>query len=95
MIHRKLQPSGDHILIRYADTPRTDLAEPSPSRADQRSAARVIAVGPGRPDADGNTVPLGLKVGERVYVDGMCGVKIRLNRRRYAVVRESDLIERA
>jgi chaperonin GroES len=65
---------------------------PVPSPEEKPSAAKVIAVGPGRENADGTTIPLGLKVGERVFVDRTCGVKIRLNRQSYAVVRKHDLI---
>jgi co-chaperonin GroES (HSP10) len=91
MIHRKLQPSSDHILIQYADAMRADVVESNP-QPDSRSAARIIAVGPGRTGADGNTIPLGLKVGECVYVNGTRGVRIRLNRQSYAVVRKRDLV---
>ena len=91
---RKLQPSGDHILIRYAEAVR-----PSPKPIDAtakiklHSAAKVIAVGPGHEGADGNRIPLGLKVGERIVVRRACGIKIRLHRRNYAVIRRQDLVE--
>ena len=90
---RKLQPSGDHVLIQYADAALSvSVATESSPRDKKPSAAKVIAVGPGREGADGTTVPLGLKVGERVFVDRTCGIKIRLNRQSYAVVRKRDLI---
>ena len=94
MNHRKLQPSGDHILIKYADT---SLGKNQPGKrvclAEQKSAAaRVVAVGPGRAKADGSTVPLGLKVGQRVFVASACGIKIRLNRESYTVIRKRDLV---
>ena len=90
---RKLQPSGDHVLIQYADAALSvSVASAPPSGGKQPSVAKVIAVGPGREGADGTTVPLGLKVGERVFVDRTCGIRIRLNRQSYAVVRKRDLI---
>jgi chaperonin GroES len=93
MIHRKLQPSGDHILIQYADARRVGNRETNALRQTKLpSAARVIAIGPGREGEDGNMIPLGLKVGERIFVDRTCGVKIRLKRQSYAVIRKRDLI---
>src|SRR5688572_10099035 len=94
MNHRKLQPSGDHILIKYADT---SLGKNQPgkqvrSEKQQSAAARVVAVGPGRVNADGSTVPLGLKVGQRVFVASARGIKIRLNRQSYTVIRKRDLV---
>ena len=91
---RKLQPSGDHILIKYADaTPATRRSGKVVRMPKQKSAvARVVAVGPGREQADGSTIPLGLKVGQRVFVDGARGIKIRLNRRSYTVIRKRDLV---
>lgn len=93
MIHRKLQPSGDHILIQY-DAMRVGNGETNALRQTKLpSAAKVIAIGPGREGADGNMIPLGLKVGERIFVDRTCGVKIRLKRQSYAVIRKRDLVE--
>ena len=94
MIHRKLQPSGDHILIKYAVTSRAKSRLPSPlaRRKEKASVAKVIAVGPGRETADGTVIPLGLKVGQRVFVNRSCGIKIRLNRQSYAVIRKDDLV---
>ena len=94
MTHRKLQPSGDHILIQYADAARAAGGKNVARRPDKkRSAAKVIAVGPGQEGADGNVSPLGLKVGERIFVGRGCGIKIRLNRQSYAVIRKQDLVE--
>lgn len=90
---RKLQPSGDHVLIQYADAALSVCVTSDASQGEKKpSVAKVIAVGPGRERADGTTIPLGLKVGERVFVDRTCGIKIRLNRQSYAVVRKRDLI---
>ena len=93
MLHRKLQPSGDHILIQYADAPQTGVAVANVSRRKVKAArARVVAVGPGQAGADGNVIPLGLKVGERILVDRACGVRIKLKRQSYAVIRQGDLV---
>ncbi|MGH7957838.1 MAG: co-chaperone GroES family protein [Opitutaceae bacterium] len=93
MTHRKLQPSGDHILIQYADATRARAAGPGTSRRKEKaSVAKVIAVGPGQEGADGSMIPLGLKVGEKVFVNRSRGVLIKLNRRSYAVIRKHDLV---
>jgi co-chaperonin GroES (HSP10) len=88
MPHRKLQPSGDHILIQYANA---EVARRQP--IVNPSLAKVIAVGPGQEDADGHPIPLGLHVGENILVDRTCGIKIRLKRQSYAVIRKRDLVE--
>jgi co-chaperonin GroES (HSP10) len=96
MPHRKLQPSGDHILIQYADAPQAAVAVARRSRRKLKaSPARVIAVGPGEAGADGSVIPLGLKVGERILVDRTCGVRITLKQQNYAVIRQSDLVAQA
>ena len=94
MTHRKLQPSGDHILIQFADAARAQaVASGRRKRKKNASPAKVIAVGPGHTGADGNRIPLGLKVGEKILVDQACGVRIKLNRQSYAVIRKRDLVE--
>ena len=97
MTHRKLQPSGDHILIQYSSAPR---AKSRPTLAAARgkqkaSVAKVIAIGPGHEAADGTPIPMGLKVGQRIFVNPSCGIKIRLNRQSYAVIRKSDLVRKS
>ena len=94
MTHRKLQPAGDHILIKYADAKDTKRrsATVSSSSKSKKSAAKVISFGPGREAADGSMIPLDLKVGQRIFVRRACGVKIRLNRQSYAVIRQDDLM---
>ena len=89
MSHRKLQPSGDHILIRFAAAARAVARR----RGTKPSAAKVIAVGPGKETSDGNVIPLGLKVGEKIFVERGRGIKIRLHRQNYAVIRKQDLVE--
>jgi len=94
MTSRKLQPSGDHILIQFARAARA-VAQANASRRRKATAspAKVIAVGPGKESADGNVIPLGLKVGERILVERGRGIKIRLHRQNYAVIRKQDLVE--
>jgi chaperonin GroES len=94
MNSRKLQPSGDHILIKYADaaTATRRFAKVVRMPKQKSAVAKVVAVGPGRERADGSTIPLGLKVGQRVFVDGARGIRIRLNRRNYTVIRKRDLV---
>ena len=43
--------------------------------------------------SDGNVIPLGLKVGEKIFVERGRGIKIRLHRQNYAVIRKQDLVE--
>jgi chaperonin GroES len=94
MTHRKLQPSGDHILIKYAIASRakTRRVVVAARRKEKAAVAKVIAVGPGCEAADGTMIPLGLKVGQHVFVNRSCGIKIRLNRKSYAVIRKNDLV---
>jgi co-chaperonin GroES (HSP10) len=94
MNSRKLQPSGDHILIKYAEaaTATRRLGKVVRVPKQKSAVARVIAIGPGRERADGSTIPLGLKVGQRVFVDGARGIRIRLNRQSYTVIRKRDLV---
>lgn len=94
MSSRKLQPSGDHILIQFAQAARA-VAQANATRRRKAapSPAKVIAVGPGKESKDGNVIPLGLKVGERILVERGRGIKIRLHRQNYAVIRKQDLVE--
>ena len=93
MSTRKLQPSGDHILIQFAEAARA-VAQTNASKRRKAapSPAKVIAVGPGKESANGNVIPIGLKVGEKILVERGRGIKIRLHRQNYAVIRKQDLV---
>jgi len=89
MTNRKLQPSGDHVLIQFSDgalTASAPIARPA--------SAKIIAIGPECVAATGAS-RRGLKVGEQVFVDRARGVRIRLKQQSYTVVRQRDLIAAA
>src|SRR5688500_12226657 len=95
MSPRKLQPSRDHVLVKYKEDTSGTGTKSTPTRAaaaESRLAAMVIAIGPGRKGRNGAVAPVPVSVGDRIFVNKTRGIAIRLKNRNYAVVRARDLI---
>ena len=54
--------------------------------------ARVVAIGPGKKDKDGNLVPMPVKEGDLVLMEKYSGQEVNLNDEDYVVVRSDDII---
>jgi chaperonin GroES len=94
MSPRKLQPSRDHVLVKYKeDASGTKDTPMRAAAAEPRLAAMVIAIGPGRKGRNGAIAPVPVSVGDRIFVNKTHGIAIRLKNRSYAVVRARDLID--
>src|SRR5687767_13390554 len=61
-----------------------DTAKEKPQRA------KVVAIGGGRVNDDGETIPLDVKVGEYVLIGKYAGTEITLDGEDYLIVREDD-----
>lgn len=61
---------------------------------DERKAlrGRIVACGPGRPLADGNSAPMEVKVGDVVRLRQGNAVEAVFDQKRHWIVRESDLL---
>jgi len=54
----------------------------------------VIAAGPGGRNDDGKTVPITVKVGDRVLLPEYGGTKITIDEKEFYVYREHDILGR-
>lgn len=56
---------------------------------------KVVAAGPGRVTDEGKTIPLSVKVGDRVVYSKFAGTEYSENGTDYLIVRESDILATA
>lgn len=88
-----IKPLADRVLIRALDA--TDDKVGSlyiPDTAKEKpQEGKVEAVGPGRVE-DGKTVPLEVKVGDRVLYGKYSGTEVKHNGQEFLIVRESDIL---
>ena len=89
-----LQPLGDRIIVEVLDEEATtasgivlpDTAQEKPQRG------KVLAVGPGARDEDGDYIKLDLEVGDEVIFSKYGGTEIKVGTDDVLILRESDVL---
>jgi chaperonin GroES len=89
-----LQPLGDRLIVEALEEEETtasgivlpDTAKEKPQRG------RVLAVGPGPRDEDGNYVKMDLEAGDEIIFSKYGGTEIKLGTDDYLILRESDVL---
>ena len=89
-----LQPLGDRLIVSVLEEEETtasgivlpDTAKEKPQRG------RVLAVGPGARDDDGDHIPLDLDEGDEIIFSKYGGTEIKLGADEVLILRESDIL---
>ncbi|HEY2739785.1 MAG TPA: co-chaperone GroES [Thermoanaerobaculia bacterium] len=89
-----LQPLGDRLIVEVLDEEETtasgivlpDTAKEKPQRG------RVLAVGPGARDENGDHVAMDLEEGDEVIFSKYGGTEIKVDGEELLVLRESDVL---
>jgi len=91
----KLKPLGDRLVVEPIEkeevTPGGIILPETAKEKPQEG--KVIAVGPGRRDEQGNRIPMDVKVGDRVLYAKYAGTEVKLpGDRKLLVLKESDVL---
>lgn len=88
---QKFRPLGDRVLIKCLEgEEKTASGIIIPDAAKEKAqTGSVVAVGPGRYDTNGNTVPLNVKVGDTVYFGKYSGTEAGDD---YLIIREEEIL---
>ena len=89
-----LQPLGDRLIVEALEEEETtasgivlpDTAKEKPQRG------RVLAVGPGGRDEDGEYIPMDLEVGDEIIYSKYGGTEVKLGADEFLILRESDVL---
>ena len=88
-------PLGDRVLIKPLGLEEgmvTSFGIILPDSSKEKpEQGKVIAVGPGRRNEKGEYIPMGVKVGDRVYFKKPWDEPIKIDSIEYYVVSESDI----
>jgi chaperonin GroES len=89
-----LQPLGDRLIVETLeeeDTTSSGIVLPDTAK-EKPQRGRVLAVGPGSRDENGNYIPLDLAEGDEIIFSKYGGTEIRLGTEDYLIMRESDIL---
>jgi chaperonin GroES len=89
-----LQPLGDRLIVEVLDEEEVlssgivlpDTAKEKPQRG------RVLAVGPGPRDEDGEHVKMDVEEGDEIIFSKYGGTEIKVGTEDYLILRESDVL---
>jgi chaperonin GroES len=89
-----LQPLGDRLIVEVLDEEEVttsgivlpDTAKEKPQRG------RVLAVGPGPRDEDGEYISMDLEEGDEIIFSKYGGTEIKIGTEEYLILRESDVL---
>ena len=94
MAHVKIKPIGDRVLVEHIEEKeqvRGGIIIPD-SAKEKPQEAKVIALGTGKTDDNGKKVPFEVKKGDRVLVSKYGGTEVKLDEKKYTLVREDDIL---
>ncbi|MDA0557057.1 co-chaperone GroES [Burkholderia pseudomallei] len=89
-----LRPLHDRVIVKRLDQ-ETKIASGiviPDSAAEKPDQGEIVAVGPGRRDADGKRVEPDVKVGERVLFGKYAGQSVKVDGNELLVLREEDIV---
>jgi chaperonin GroES len=89
-----LQPLGDRLIVEVLDEEETTVGGivlPDTAKEKQQRG-RVLAVGPGSRDDNGQFVPMDLAEGDEIVFSKYGGTEIRIGTDDVLILRESDVL---
>jgi chaperonin GroES len=89
-----LQPLGDRLIVEVLDEEETTLSGiVLPDTAKEKpQRGKVLSVGPGARDEDGEYIKMDIEVGDEVIFSKYGGTEIKLGSDDVLILRESDVL---
>ena len=89
----KFKPLNDYVLVSHSkEEEKTSGGIIIPDTVKEKpQEGKVIAVGPGRRDRDGNRIKLEVKVGDRIMFGKYAGTEIKIDGVDQIIMKEDDV----
>ena len=90
----KVRPLHDRLLVkRLEEEEKTKGGIIIPDTAKEKpQEGRVIAVGGGKVNEEGKTVPMDVKKGDRILFSKYAGTEVNLDGEEHLIIREDDVL---
>lgn len=89
-----IKPIGDRVLVEHLEEKeqvRGGIIIPDAAK-EKPKEAKVIALGTGKKDENGKAQAFEVKVGDRVLISKYGGTEVKLDDKKYTLVREDDIL---
>ena len=90
----KIQPLADRILVKrleQEETMRGGIIIPDTAK-EKPQECKVIAVGPGKVDDQGNRIAIEVKKGDRILIGKYSGTEVKIDGEEHLIMREDDVL---
>ncbi|KAI3837913.1 hypothetical protein MKX03_019428 [Papaver bracteatum] len=90
---RRLIPSLNRVLVEKIVPPsKTTAGILLPEKTAKLNSGKVVAVGPGAKDREGNHIPVCVKEGETVLLPEYGGMNVKLGEKEYLLYGDQDIL---
>lgn len=90
----KIRPLADRVLVQPLDekeVKKRGIIIPD-SAKEKPQEGKIVAVGPGKLDDNGNKVPMNVKKGDRILMPKYGGTEVKIDDKEYQIVREDEIL---
>ena len=89
-----LKPLGDRLVVEpMAQEEMTASGLVLPETAKEKpQEGKIVAVGPGRRDEDGDRIAMDVSMGDIVMYAKYAGTEVKIDGTKYLIVKESDIL---
>ncbi|MDH5174885.1 MAG: co-chaperone GroES [Elusimicrobiota bacterium] len=90
----KVRPLGDRVLVKpleVEEKKKGGIIIPDTAK-EKPQEGKVVAVGKGKITEEGKTLPLDVKVGDKILFGKYSGNEIKIDDEDYLIVREEDIL---
>ncbi len=91
----KIKPLSDHILIepiKEEEKTKAGILLPDTAEKERPEQGKVIAVGPGKKDKTGKSIPLDVKPGDTVLFTKYGPSEIKVDNKEYLIAKQEDVL---
>ncbi|KAK4762907.1 hypothetical protein SAY86_008675 [Trapa natans] len=90
---KRLIPSLNRVLVEKIIPPsKTSIGILLPEKTSKLNSGKVVAVGPGTRDSNGNLIAVSVKEGDTVLLPEYGGTQINLSDKEYHLYRDEDIL---
>lgn len=89
-----LKPIGNRVVVKrmeQQETSKGGILLPDSAKKKQETA-KVIAIGPGKSNKNGEIIPVEIKVGDIVLMDKYSGQEVSINDEEFLILKSEDII---
>ena len=90
----KLRPLGDRVVVEPIEQEeRTESGLYIPETAKEKpQKGKILAVGAGRRDDDGERVPMDVEEGQTILFARYGGTEVKIDNKKLLILKESDIL---